>query len=260
MPIGAQIYDQYSTCFSPIALPQFSTDTGIQLCHEIEVVANDYRFGVVHGRCSAERITRIMNITSFVCDVLDHKRAIGSSITHPQFFTVGSIISTEVEFISNRCKPADLSLIVIRIDVLDQNRAIGSSITLVQSKHAVCHIFFASEIKRIAYGYHVPYLCAEDENRAIGSSITLVQSKSINAIIPTEIYGVTNSGDIVCTSAICISSWPEVFDHDCAGFCSIALPQFSSVDSIICLEVECVSNRREVFHVRAFWCATLVST
>ena len=173
----------------------------------------------------------MMNITSFVCDVLDHKRAIGSSITHPQFFTVGSIISTEVEFISNRCKSADLlrSLIGIRVDVLDQNRAIGSSITLVQSKHAVCHIFFAIEIKRIAYGYHFRYRTyAEDENRAIGSSITLVQSKSINAIIPTEIYGVANSGDIVCTSAIwctgTIGSWLEVFDHDCAGFCSIALP------------------------------------
>ena len=139
------------------------------------------------------------NITSCVCDVLDQNRAIGSSITHPQFFTVDSIISTEVEFISNRCKSIDFRAhsCRIRVDVLDKNRAIGSSITLVQSMHAVGHRFFACEIKRFANGNQADSRTyAEHENRAIGSSITLVQSHSINAIIPLEINSVTNSGQI----------------------------------------------------------------
>ena len=90
-------------------LPQFSSVGSVVGC-EIEGVANGCE---VVGRTAA---------TSAV-DVLDHHRAIGSSIALPQFVSVGSVVGCEIEGVANGCKVGERTAATSADDILDHHRA-----------------------------------------------------------------------------------------------------------------------------------------
>ena len=90
-------------------LPQFVSIDSV-VGSEIEGVANGCE---VVGRTAATAAS----------DILDHHRAIGSSIALPQFISVGSVVGSEIEGVTNGCEGGGITATTSADDVLDHHRA-----------------------------------------------------------------------------------------------------------------------------------------